>query len=43
MDADEYPKWVAVEGDGHPDYPGHALVNDAAEEAAATGKAKPKK
>ena len=29
----EYPKWVAVEGDGDPDYPGHALVEDADGEA----------
>lgn len=42
MEPQEYPKWVPVEGDGHPDYPGHALVNDADEEAEATGK-KPKK
>lgn len=36
----EYPKWVEVEGDGHPDQPGHVLVEDADEEAAL---AKPKR
>lgn len=42
MEPAEYPKWVEVEGGEHPDYPGHQLVKDEAEEAAATGK-KPKK
>ena len=37
----EYPKWVAVEGDGHPDVPGHVLCEDAAAEKALT-KAQPK-
>lgn len=40
---EKYPKWVAVEGEGHPDMPGHALANDEAEERELTGKAKPKK
>ena len=36
----EYPKWVAVEGEGSPDYPGHVLVQNDADEREATGKPK---
>ena len=38
----EYPKWVAVEGEGHPDMPGHVLCEDEAAEKALKP-AKPKK
>lgn len=37
---EEFPKWVAVEGEGEPDYPGHVLVQSDAEEREATGKPK---
>jgi hypothetical protein len=36
----EYPKWVAVEGEGDPDYPGHVLAQNAAEERELQGKPK---
>jgi hypothetical protein len=39
----EYPKWIEVDGDGDPHYPGHMLVNNEDEELAApTPKAKTK-
>ena len=36
----EYPKWVAVEGEGDPAQPGYVLVQNDAEEREVTGKPK---
>ena len=41
-DVQEYPKWVATDGEGHPDNPGHALVGSAEEEKAAKPAKAPK-
>lgn len=37
----EYPKWVAVTGEGHADYPGHEMAESAEHEAALTAPPKP--
>ena len=35
-DIQEYPKWVPVDGEGHPDMPGYELAEDAKAEKALT-------